>query len=178
MVSIKNGVVRNVMSDEERAETLRMAKKPYVDKWSFYFEKDAGTLNRLEVVRAFVEFLGNSKETHLSFSGHVMLGGEVYGRHGFKDGAAIFTSDLMSVRRVHGDNPLASQSMAEGKIGQVNELLQFTTSSGSDYYVHVGNWNAFMALMLGDFYHEESLSNVEGYYVAPDIWEVYKENLL
>ncbi|MBQ3263859.1 hypothetical protein IJH06_02000 [Candidatus Saccharibacteria bacterium] len=178
MVSIKNGVVRNIMSDEERAETLRIAQKPYVDKWSFYFEKDAGTQNRLEVVRAFVEFLGNSKETSLSFSGHVMLGGEVYGRHGFKDGAGIFTSDLKSVRRVHGNNPLASQSMAEGKIGQVNELLQFTTSSGSDYYVHVGNWNAFMALMLGDFYHEGSLSNTEGYYVTPDIWEVYKKDLL
>ena len=135
-----------------------MAYNPRIEKWELYFEGENGYDNRFNIMKAFTEFWESPKLGKLEMPGKCMLGGQVFGRKGFEDGAEIFTSDIQSVERLEHDR----------FSGAPHDLMCATTVSGSKYYFYSDDHNAYMALMLGDIIHMGQLDQRRYYYLVPE----------
>ena len=145
-------------------ETTNVECKPVVANWGFYFKKEHGKLNRLNVIRAFTDFLQNDKITEMPLPGICMLGGHIYGHHNYKDATPIFTSYL---RLIH-------------KVGQMDDLTDFVlkdqtkvlhkrycveTKNGHLYYFNIGQQNLFTGAMIRDLINEGCLKLDDDYYL-------------
>ena len=132
-----------------------MANIPIIKKWEIYFNRMDGLENRKNVAVAFTEYWNGHSFNLFEIPGKCMLGGKVYGREGFIDGNEIFTSFIRSIRRIE----------TGFRNGIPHDLMLATTYSGSLYHIYSDDYNAYMALMLGDITHTGRLNDTPGYYL-------------
>ena len=129
---------------------------PRIENWELYFEREFGKENRRSIVEAFVKYW-ETFQGELVINGKCVLGGNVFGREGFKDGAEVFTSYIKSIKRVEGEDEC--------------DLMCAETESGTKYYFDAGEYNSYMGIMIADMINHGDLNDQQNYYLRPKYWD-------
>ena len=135
-------------------EVPNMDNKPELRSWNLYFPLDDGLENRMNVMKAFMDFLQNPDADELKVPGNCVLGGDVYGRAGVADGVMVVTSYVRYIKRLERGYAF----------GNPNDLMRAVTASGSVYYFYSRTHDAFMQMMMGDIINRGRLDPRPGRY--------------
>lgn len=128
--------------------------RPLVREWGIYFKIEDGFLNRLMIMKDFLDFRRDFSKKRLVIDGKCRLGGRVLGHEMFNDNDCILTSAVKTIEIVERN----------GEYGTSHDLLCVTTSSDHMYYVYSNDYNAYMAFLLHDMIRYGKLKEEPNYY--------------
>ena len=132
---------------------------PQLKDWApLFYEKD-GAKNRELALKDFYRIWNNSSLKEVQLRGKLMLGGELYGRHGHRNGDIFTTSYITSIKRLTHGKPCSNRFP--------RDILSATTNTGETYYFNSDQFNLTVALLLWDIENGDPLNRKKHYYVHP-----------
>lgn len=143
----------------------RIPNGQYADKtsqlkdWSpLFYEKD-GASNRELAMKDFYRIWNNPSIKEVKLRGKLVLGGELYGCHGHRNGEIFTTPYITSIRRLTHGEPRTNRFP--------RDILVATTNDGENYYFNSDQFDLNMALMIWYIENGTPFSMEKHYYVNP-----------
>lgn len=136
------------------------AKMTELKDWQLFFQFKYGERNRMDIMRSFVRFFDSDSEKNFSVTGKCMLGGKLYGDKHYPEGESVFTSDIVSIKRV---------GRTDKYFGLKQDVFRATTASGGEYYFRADEYSPCMYLMMGDIRYLGLLSKRSSRYLPPEL---------
>ena len=134
-----------------------MPYSPMIKGWGLYFVPGRGFFsNRLSAMNAILSFLDNHEERIDKMPGSCLIGGDIYGFGGLKDGSFGCTTQVVSIERI----VLREEDSSSA------ELLKVTTEYDTVYYCDPEDRSGYMNAMLNDLREKKVLlGNSPWYYI-------------
>ena len=132
---------------------------PQLKDWiPLFYEKD-GIKNRELAVKDFYRIWNNSFIKEIQLRGKLVLGGELYGCHGHRNGKMFTTPYITSIKRLAHGRPCTNRFP--------KDVLCATTNTGETYFFNSDNFDLNMSLLLWDVENGNPLNKEKHYYVNP-----------
>ena len=116
-----------------------------------------GEMNRMKILRTFLEFWHDLDAKEIRFAGDCMLGCRVYSHPEYQDGTSILTSKIKTIKRL-------GATSARGGSDSDFQRFQVETTNGSRYSIHGYRKSRLMDSMMED-YINDSFNYDPGAYV-------------